>query len=240
MDPTWLPHEINAIREELAQIQGDRPLYLLFTHSDYDHIIAWKAFPNTQVIVSRAFVENPDWKQNIEQILDFDGEYYVSRDYPILYPKGDIIVKEEGETIEIGQTRLTFYGAAGHNVDGIFTIVEPFGLWIAGDYLSNIEFPYIYHSSTEYEKTLAKVDAILEKHHIEYLITGHGDFTKDKAEIVRRKEEGLNYIQELRASIKEGASYQEDLLWQQYSFKRGMRGFHEKNIQLIKRELGVS
>ena len=51
-DPNWLPHEVAAIQQHVAAIRGSRPLYLLFTHSDYDHILGYKAFPDAQAIVS--------------------------------------------------------------------------------------------------------------------------------------------------------------------------------------------
>ncbi len=66
---------------------------------------------------------------------------------------------------------------------------------------------------------------------------GHGDCTDNLEEIKRRKIEGQEYIRQLRSAIKEGQPYNEDLLWQRYQFKGGMRGFHEGNVKLIKKEL---
>ncbi len=31
------------------------------------------------------------------------------------------------------------YNAPGHNDDGLFTIIEPFGLMLSGDYLCDVE-----------------------------------------------------------------------------------------------------
>ena len=126
-------------------------------------------------------------EKSLKGIFDFDDEYYISRDYKIEYPKGDILIKEDGQVLKIGKTKLTFYLSPGHNPDGIFTIVEPLNIWIAGDYLSNEEFPYIYFSSFAYEETLRKVETILEKHNIEMLIPGHGDITFSEAEILESK-----------------------------------------------------
>ena len=59
VDPNWLPSEVEAIAEEVARVQAGRPLYLLFTHSDYDHIIAYERFrEDASLIVSRALLEN--------------------------------------------------------------------------------------------------------------------------------------------------------------------------------------
>ena len=127
--------------------------------------------------------------------------------------------------------------APGHNADGIFTIIQPLGIWIAGDYLTNIEFPYIYHSSYEYENTLKKVDHILSNHRIKILIPGHGDHTTSIREIEKRKIENQGYIQQLRKSLKNGLSYPINSLWKRYIFQKGMKSFHDGNIQLIEKEL---
>jgi len=39
VDPNWLPEEIKKIQEVISLYIEGRELYLLFTHSDYDHII---------------------------------------------------------------------------------------------------------------------------------------------------------------------------------------------------------
>ena len=239
VDPTWLPHEINDIRNQIQLIKQERPLYLLFTHSDYDHIIAWKAFPDARVIVSKTFEENPAKQTILDQINKFDQEYYISRNYPIAYPKGDIIIEEDGQQIAIGNNVLTFYLAPGHNVDGVFTVVENSQIFIAGDYLSNIEFPYVYNSVKNYYATLEKSQQIIAQYDIRLLIPGHGDVATNKKEMLKRIKESYQYLDQLIAAIKGGQPFDEDFLWQRYQFPGGMRNFHEGNIRLIKKEFDV-
>ncbi len=244
VDPNWLPAEVENIRRFVEFAKKDRPVYLLFTHSDYDHIIGWRAFPDAKVIASQAFTQNPDKQKIVEQILDWDDEYYITRNYPIEYPDVDIEVQRDGQTFTEGNTRLTFYLAPGHNPDGIFTLVEDNNqvtagaIWLAGDYLSNVEFPYIYHSSLAYEATLAKVDEILKKHPVRLMVTGHGDAATDAKEIFQRRDESLAYIQELRDCLLQGRDFDSEKLWQRYRFRRGMQNFHDENIQLMRREIG--
>lgn len=235
VDPNWLPQEIDEIKKFVDENKKDQALYLLFTHSDYDHIIGYKAFPEAKTIASKAFQDNPSKEESIRLIEKFDDEYYITRNYPIEYPKIDIAIENEGERLEIGKTSLTFYQAKGHNPDGIFTIIEPVGIWIAGDYLSNIEFPYIYHSSLEYLKTLSKVDFILKNHDINLLITGHGDCTSDYKEIKKRELESRDYIESLRKCIQSGKQFDFDELMNKYNFPIIMKKFHEENIKLISR-----
>lgn len=53
VDPTWLPHEVEEISDHVAHIRNVKPLYLLFTHSDYDHVLGYKAFPDAITIGSK-------------------------------------------------------------------------------------------------------------------------------------------------------------------------------------------
>ncbi|GIN86006.1 MBL fold metallo-hydrolase [Heyndrickxia sporothermodurans] len=236
VDPTWLPSEVEEIRDYVNKIKNKKPIYLLFTHSDWDHILGYGAFPDAIVIASKELYERKDKDQIINQIKVFDDKYYIDRDYPISYPKIDIVVSEDGQVLNIEGTSLTFYKAKGHTDDGLFSIVEPYGIWIAGDYLSDVEFPYIYFSSEEYEKTLAKTDLILKKHDVKLLVPGHGHATENIDEIQKRKKESLDYIRELRSAIlsKRDSFY----LLEKYSYLRAMKDFHEGNIRLLKKEIG--
>lgn len=237
VDPNWLPEEIENIQLAVKNCDPLKPLFLLFTHSDYDHIIGYQAFPNAQIIASQAFVDNEGKAKIIQQIKDWDDENYITRSYPVTYPKVDIVIKEDGQQLIVGETTLTFYQAAGHNIDGIFTIVEPLGIWIAGDYLSNIEFPYIYHSSRIYEETLAKTETILAKHKIDKLITGHGDMAYTTTEILKRKTDALQYIDTLRSALRSKIPFDFDQLMEDYDFPKIMRQFHDGNVALIEKEL---
>ncbi|WP_028559152.1 MBL fold metallo-hydrolase [Paenibacillus pinihumi] len=241
-DPCWLPHEVENIRRYVLDKAGGRPIYLLFTHSDFDHIIGCGAFPEAHVVASNALAgkAEAEREQILEQIRTFDDDYYVTRDYPVVYPEVDIIVREDGQQLQVGGTTLTFYHAQGHNDDGIFTIIEPLGVWLAGDYLSDIEFPYIYHSSTLYEETLHKVRSILDRHPISVLVPGHGQCTEDMEEILGRQVKDLQYILDLRSAAASGDEETIAGLIKDCPFPRNMRKFHYNNRLLIERELNIA
>jgi hydroxyacylglutathione hydrolase len=241
VDPNWLPLEIEAIKTFAeAQSAGKKPIYLLFTHSDYDHIIGYRAFSDIaqSVIASHNFVENTGKESTLQQIRDFDDEYYIERNYPIEYPSVSHVISHDGQTLTIGATKLTFFNAVGHNPDGIFTIVNG-QYWIAGDYLCGVEFPYIYHSSTEYEKTLRKTDKILKDFNIQLVVSGHGAPTADKSEILKRQKDAFEYIDAVRESIKDNLFFDFDayIAYKNYRFPRIMRRFHEANLNLIRSEV---
>ena len=241
VDPNWLPLEIAEIRQFVdQQSAGKKPVYLLFTHSDYDHIIGYRAFSDIaeSVIAAHNFVENPLKETTLQQIRDFDDEYYITRDYPIEYPSVSHVIVHDGQTLTIGDTELTFFNAVGHNPDGIFTIVNG-QYWIAGDYLCGVEFPYIYHSSIEYEKTLRKTDKILQDFDIQLLISGHGSPTTDKTEILSRQKDAFEYIDAVQESIKENLFFDFNayIQYKNYRFPRIMRKFHEGNLNVIRGEI---
>ncbi|WP_121610837.1 MBL fold metallo-hydrolase [Mesobacillus foraminis] len=238
VDPCWLPHEVEEIRQYSDSIKGERPLYLLFTHSDYDHIIGYQAFPEAKVIASQAFADKSGEKKEdiIEQIKAFDDEYYVTRSYEIVYPEVDIPIEGDGKSFSVGGTTLTFFQAPGHNADGLFTIIEPLGILVAGDYFSDLEFPYIYVSSHEYEKSISKLDTILEKYSIRMLVTGHGNPTREYAEIKKRQQDSFDYIRAMRKLIQEKDVEGISLLIEGCKFPRNMKKFHYNNQLLFEKE----
>lgn len=239
IDPNWLPQEVQTIRDFVDLIKKDKPIYLYFTHSDYDHIIGYQAFAAAKVIISKAFSEkeNIEKKNILEQINTFDDEYYIQRNYPIIYPKGDFIIHENGEKLQIDNTELQFFDAKGHNADGLILWIASLGILVVGDYLSNVEFPYIYHSGKAYLATLNRVEAIVKTGEVKYLITGHGDYTSDAVEIQKRFDDAYHYIFKVMNCIKDGEDFDLNELWKQYDFQRIMTKFHHGNLEVLKAEL---
>jgi len=238
-DPCWLPREVEEIRLYVEGIRAGRKLLLLFTHSDFDHIIGYRAFPEAEVIASGAFArkELEEREEILEQIREFDDNYYIVRPYELAYPAADHLVEADGQSLVFGSTKLTFYGAQGHNSDGIFTLVEPLGLFIAGDYLSDIEFPYIYDSSISYEETLGKLELIADRHFFTLMVPGHGEAAYSLEEIRRRRAESLNYIYAMRRAVAAGDQAGVDSLISGCAFPRNLAKFHQGNRQLFEREL---
>ena len=237
VDPAWLPDEVLAIRNYVDAQRKGRPIWLLFTHSDYDHIIGYGAFLDAGVICSRQLIQNPKKEAILEQILQFDEANYIQRDYPIVYPeKADFEVFRDGTNFKLGSTRMTFYLASGHTNDGVFCVVWQLGLCFAGDYLCNVEFPFIYFSSVEYEKTLQKISKIHDKTWFVRLIPGHGDLAMTIQEWLNRRNDGLAYIHELHESVRLKKPFDEEKLWEKFHFKRLQKKYHDNNLKLVQRE----
>lgn len=236
VDPSWLPEEIVAIRQYVDAVKNGRPVYLLFTHSDYDHILGFGAFPDAYIIASQAFQDNSNKETQLQAIYKFDQEYYIRRPYKMVYPRVDMAIDPSTDFITIGDTRLSFWQAPGHNADGIFTLVEPLGIWIVGDYLSNEEFPFIYHGVSDYLKTLDVAEKVITDRHPKYLVPGHGDVCTEISEMFLRLQDSREYIRHLQEAVASGNPFSEEELWERYSFRIGQESFHRKNLELAKQE----
>jgi glyoxylase-like metal-dependent hydrolase (beta-lactamase superfamily II) len=237
VDPNWTAKEIKYIEAYTHLHFQNKSIYLLFTHSDYDHIIGYKAFPGAKVIASSRFQSRPDKDRILNEIHQFDQQHYIDRPYPIEYPEVDIIVEQDSMQVEIKGEKFWFYDAPGHTDDGLFTIVESMGLFIAGDYLSDLEFPFIYYNSEAYINTLDKVNQILQKHPISMLVPGHGTYLKDENnKILERLERDRVYINQLRKCIESGTKFPLDEWLSKFPFPDGLREQHSKNEEHIKKE----
>jgi len=243
VDPGYLPDEIAAIRSDVDAISSGRPLYLLLTHSDSDHIAGYGAFADATVIASRAFVRHPDTTAEVEEVMAIDDDYYIDRPYPIVYPKIDLVIDEEGQRITVGATTIRFYGGIGHNRDGLITYIESERLLLTGDYLSDLEFPFVTASYFGYRQTLATLARLVEEEPGLTLIPCHGAATDDPTEMVRRlrlSHEYLVLVADLVAGKAEPAAYDRFLDAHSLRFRRFLRQQHEGNLALYRSEMATS
>jgi glyoxylase-like metal-dependent hydrolase (beta-lactamase superfamily II) len=211
--------------------------YLYFTHSDYDHIIGYGAFKEYETIASQNFIDNPKKEQILSQIKAFDDSYYINRKYKIEYPVINHIVDNDAQTMELGGSKFLFWQAVGHNPDGILILDIINNILVVGDYMSNVEFPYIYTSVKEYKLTLDKIESIISNYDVKYLISGHGDLTSDKSEMTRRLKDSRSYISQLEYSVTNNKIFDFAKLMESYQFPIIMKEFHMANVALASKEL---
>ncbi|WP_430787474.1 MBL fold metallo-hydrolase [Virgibacillus flavescens] len=234
-DPNWLPNEVEEIKNYINENLGDKQLYIIYTHSDFDHIIGAGAFPDAKVIASKQFVNNPNphKEEKVQKIHKFDSGNYIQRNYTPTYPAVDIIVSDEGEKLEIGPLTLTFYHATGHTNDGLFTVIEPYGIFLSGDYLSDVEFPFIFSSYKDYVTTMKTAEQILVKHDIHVHVPGHGSTTEKLEEINNRLHVSKHYLNELVQEDNDLENY----LRKRFTFFEGIKSVHTENVKIAKREV---
>ncbi len=236
VDPNWLPSEIKTIQAFAAAQSAGKEKHLLFTHSDYDHIIGYGAFPGFKTIASQRFVDNPKANEQLQQTIAWDDEHYIRRDYPLSYPTIQHAIAGDGQDLRIGPDDYRFYQAPGHNYDGLLTFNRSRGILIVGDYLSNIEFPYVYHSFAAYRATLNTLETIIASGEVQILITGHGDHTTNREEMERRICKDRAYLDGVETAVRSGQPFDFAKLMAGYDFPIVMGAFHEKNLLVAKRE----
>ncbi len=235
VDPNWLPVEVQFISKWVNDHYPQHQLYLFFTHSDFDHIMGYQAFPNAKVLASQALVQNPNKESILQQIVDFDHEYYITRPYPILYPEVDIVVPEHDFSIYINEIEILFFKAQGHVSDGLFMIIPALHLWVAGDYLSNIEIPFIDHDYHAYWDTITTAAILFDQFDdIHILIPGHGDVATERTEIKDRISKDKRYLELLKKEDVEHPSLDALALIRSYQNNPNLIKAHQKNIMSLK------
>lgn len=236
IDPNWLPQEIDFIAKFIDKIKEAKKLFLFFTHSDYDHIIGYGAFKEFETIASLNFTNNPKKEETLSQIRSFDDSYYISRRYKIEYPQIQNIIDGDRQALTFGNDVYMFWQAVGHNPDGLLLLDIQHKVLIVGDYMSNVEFPYIYTSIKEYKNTLSKIDSIISEYDIQFLISGHGDYTDSKGEMRNRLSASRAYISQIEYCIKNSIEFNFQKFINDYDFPIIMKQFHDGNISLAKKE----
>ena len=237
IDPNWLPIEIEFIKNYIKNIRDKQEMYLAFTHSDYDHIIGYRAFEGYKTIASAAFVENENKDSIVNQIKGFDDSYYVSRSYEVEYPRIDLVVTDVDDRLMLGGDVFKFYDARGHNQDGILIHNETKNILVVGDYMSNIEFPYVYHSFADYDETLARIESLIVGNIGIMLVTGHGDHTDDSKKLEARLADSRLYLSKLRHSVQSDEAFDLNWLFSKYEFRKVMTDFHNGNVRLMQAEI---
>jgi len=241
VDPTWLPGEIKEIQQFVESIKGERPVYLYFTHGDFDHIIGYHAFPEAKIIGSINLHNHPEKETKVEKIRQFYLDNYINFTEPIQFPKLDIIIEEDGQKLQIGNTNLIFFNAPGHTNDGLFLYIEKLGVWITGDYLSDFELPIVFDSVKSYYGTLDKAEKHITDFDFSILIPGHGQIALDRFDSLNRVKTGRDYLKRLQLAVYNNDKNALQLLEEEFLFPSNFTKFcHESNVKNMKREFCVS
>lgn len=195
IDPAFFPDEINDIVSFVKNKNGQTG-YCIFTHSDFDHIIGYKEFAAARTVGSY-FFSKCDSKEQLSQLMETDLAFEISRE-DFIFPELDVVVEDEF-IIPLKNGRLILKDAPGHTADSIFTLFPEKGIIFAGDTLSDVEFPFIYHSSRDYRKTLALAEKLVDKYDLEVLVPGHGNMAFGREAIDQRIQVDLAYLDQIRA-----------------------------------------
>lgn len=222
-DPGFYPLELAQIKESLP----DKQLFVVYTHADWDHIAGFSEFSNGHTIGHHKIGERKD---PMEKVRAFDLQWYVARHKEL----GDLRIDEEivEETVQsFSDDTLLFLPIPGHTEDMMATFFLERKLVVAGDILSDLEFPFIFYSSREYIESLQGMKEKIIEHGIHTLVPGHGKPIFDsQKEILQRIDDDLEYLHQLAAGNK-------DARYRQKPIPPHLIPRHEGNIDFIEKEL---
>lgn len=203
VDPNYFPHEILAARElseRLSKPGGER--WLALTHSDFDHIAGAPWFEDFQVLTHASWdLQNEERSRGV--MAAFDAEMYIPRARPLTSPiRRDRTISSDGER----HGGFLCHHAAGHTRDGLILEHLRSGVLICGDYLSDVEFPFVYVSVLAYERTLERFASIIAERPPTLLVSQHGPVAFGGAAISARLQESRDYIRGLISVARENPS----------------------------------
>lgn len=240
-DPGFFPHELEAIRKQVDQIRGDRELVLVLTHGDWDHIAGCSQFHEAAVVAHQEIVTEGRLEKQLAKLKQFDERYYVERSSAPSVPRIDHAIHAETE-----RWGVIFIPVPGHTADQLATIFPEKKLMVAGDMLSNLEFPFVGADSAAYLTSLDRIEQLVRSGTVEQLVPGHGSPALASDEIVFRIERDRRYLLEARECIFSGVANgtERDQLKREFLALRydgkpigsGLLSAHEGNFEQIMSE----
>jgi len=222
VDSPYLPDELDALSGLLAGA-GFEPDGLLATHADFDHVLGRLAFPGMTLGMAESSVErlqrDPGGAQR--DLRRYDADFYVTRPAPLAL--GQVQALPVPGHVEIGDRELELHPAEGHTPDGMALFDRAQGLLIVGDYLSDVEIPWISEggSLADYRATLARLAPLVEE--ATTVVPGHGA-PHDRETTLRLLDEDVDYL----AALERG---EEQLPAGRDS--KAQRAIHKENVTRV-------
>jgi len=199
IDSPYLPAELEALPALLAGA-GFEPDGLLATHADFDHLLGRMAFPGMTLGLGESSVERMHRSPGEAQraLRQYDDEFYVTRAAPLAL--GQVQALPVPGHVELGDRELELHPAEGHTADGMALLDRAQGLLIVGDYLSDVEIPWIHGALADYRATLARLATLVED--ATTVVPGHGA-PHDRHTALRLLDEDVDYLDALeRGELK--------------------------------------
>jgi glyoxylase-like metal-dependent hydrolase (beta-lactamase superfamily II) len=196
VDPCISEAEIAAIAADLAarelELRG-----LLITHSDWDHVCGIAAFPDVPAVMSKEAAARIASGQAAEAVVREGAAEGLSWAGA---PRADLVF-EPGEALQVGPFTVETMALPGHTSCGAGYRVRELDLLAVGDYLSVIEFPFVYVSTSAYRATLAALSDTLRRDPVGHVAPGHGRALSG-AEALAIASEDLDYLHALKTAMR--------------------------------------
>lgn len=200
IDPCYFPVEIQVIADFVNRKKSFNK-YIIFTHSDFDHIVGYQQFKEAKLI-GQEEMAFADREAQILQLREIDQTYYINRKTPFVFPELDLTFPGEYQ-ISLKDDDLALFHAPGHTGDSCFVISKGKKVLFAGDYISDLEFPFVYFDTAAYLKSLDLAERLIRDYEINYVVPGHGDIAEGQEEILARIDGDRLYLKTLLEQAQE-------------------------------------
>jgi glyoxylase-like metal-dependent hydrolase (beta-lactamase superfamily II) len=115
-------------------------------------------------------------------------------------PRADLVF-DPGEALQVGPFTVETMALPGHTSCGAGYRIRELGLLAVGDYLSDIEFPFVYVSTAAYRATLAALSDALRRDPPAVVTPGHGRALETQ-EALAVADQDLDYLHALNAAVR--------------------------------------
>jgi glyoxylase-like metal-dependent hydrolase (beta-lactamase superfamily II) len=195
VDPGVTQPEVETIRER-ARSEGVQVVAVVATHGDFDHVAGIASFPDAEAVMGPRAADRVASGAALRDMAEQGAALGLSWPGP---PRCDRILRV-GRGEIVGPFAIETMKLDGHTDDGIgLRLREPDAL-IVGDYLSPIEYPFVYHSTVAYRSTLAGLADLLRRDPPALVFPGHGA-PLDAARALEIAESDLDYLHALRLAV---------------------------------------
>jgi glyoxylase-like metal-dependent hydrolase (beta-lactamase superfamily II) len=192
IDPCIAQDEIEAVRTR-AGAEGAEIVAVLATHADWDHVAGIASFPDAEAAMGARAAAKVQSGAALAELASEGPAYGLS--WPG-EPRCDRTLRL-GRCEQVGPFAIETMALAGHTDCGAaYRFREP-DLLVVGDYLSPIEYPFVYFSTAAYRATLAGLIDLLDHDPPGAVIPGHGrELTAEEARDIAITD--LDYLHALR------------------------------------------
>jgi hydroxyacylglutathione hydrolase len=195
VDPGVTQAEIEGVRER-AGSEGARVVAVVATHGDFDHVAGIATFPEAEAVMgsrTAARIASGAAKRELAEEgatlgLSWPGS-----------PRCDRVLRV-GRRERVGPFEIETMSLEGHTDDGIGLRLRDPDVLIVGDYLSPIEYPFVYYSTVAYRSTLAGLAELLRSDPPALVVPGHGA-PLDADSALEIAESDLAYLHALRHAV---------------------------------------
>ncbi len=198
IDPALLPDEVEDIAA-FCDAQQLKVETVVITHHHWDHVLGAARFAGARIVAQQAYIAQTalDLERTRNSIRRFYEAEGITTAAPFEPPMPDQTV-DHIIGFMVGEIRVQLFHTPGHARDHLSVYdAESACLWV-GDLLSDLEIPFVSDRLDVFERTLGMFAGMV----IEVLVPGHGNITRDRAEIARRIEADRSYLSELRTRVE--------------------------------------